>query len=288
MEFKDALQKSLKTDKRTHTDPFLLHSRISDLVGNDYEAKKAAEEFYRLDAKHEISKTILASAPVKYKKRKKHYYKIKPMPIPPDNAYVYFGGDTSVLHLSGECPCLKEEPRIYRSTYDHARTLDFKRTYLSERSWFYKMCHLGNIARLSKYHKPHICRRCGDFSVKKNTGVFYKLAKAIFDKLYIDIHRKTNYTPTSFDMFKAWIARKKEKLMKIFLFNKRKDTMMKPKKTKKFNEQNVLLLLEENGYLYTAMIQRKFGVGYGDAATMIDTLAEKGYVKHEGQRWVKT
>ena len=72
---------------------------MSDLVGNDYEAKKAAEQFYRFDAKYEISKTIIASAPVRYKKRKKHYYKINPMLIPPDNAYVYFGDNTSTLHL---------------------------------------------------------------------------------------------------------------------------------------------------------------------------------------------
>ena len=58
MNFKQALNKSLKADKHTHTDPFLLHSHVSDLVGNDYEAKKAAEEFYRLDAKYEISKAI--------------------------------------------------------------------------------------------------------------------------------------------------------------------------------------------------------------------------------------
>ena len=40
MEFKEALQKSLKLDKRTLTDSFLLHSRVCDLVGNDYEAKR--------------------------------------------------------------------------------------------------------------------------------------------------------------------------------------------------------------------------------------------------------
>lgn len=75
--------------------------------------------------------------------------------------------------------------------------------------------------------------------------------------------------------------------MKLRLFKSRKSTMIKPKKTKKFNEQGVLLLLEENGYISTAMIQHKFGVGYGRAATMIDTLAEKGYVKHNGHCWVK-
>ena len=73
MDFKEAMQHSLKIDKHTHADPFLLHSRVSDLVGNDYEAKKAAEEFYRLDAKYEISKAILATVPQpKRRKRKKH------------------------------------------------------------------------------------------------------------------------------------------------------------------------------------------------------------------------
>ena len=163
MDFKQALSHSLKIDKRTLTDPFLLHSRVSDLVGNDYEAKKAAEEFYRLDAKYEISKTILASAPVKYKKRKKHYYKIKPMPTPPDNAYVYFNEDTSTLHLSGNCPCLKDAPQIRRTTYDHAKMIEFKRKHLYNCSWVYKIRHLGSIARLSKSQKVHICRRCGDF-----------------------------------------------------------------------------------------------------------------------------
>ena len=150
MEFNEALQKSLKADKHTHADPFLLYSRISDLVDNDYEAKKAAEEFYRLDTKYEISKTLLASAPVRYKKRKKHYYNVKPMPIPPDNAYVYFDDSSPTLHISGECPCFKETERVYRATYDHARMLDFKKTYLSERSCFYNARHLGSVARLSR------------------------------------------------------------------------------------------------------------------------------------------
>ena len=75
--------------------------------------------------------------------------------------------------------------------------------------------------------------------------------------------------------------------MKLHLFKSRKSTMKKQKKTKGFNEQSVLLLLEENGYLSTAILQHTFGIGYGDAALMIDTLAEKGYVMHDGHRWVK-
>ena len=152
MEFKEALQKSLKADKHTHSDPFLLHSRMCDLVGNDYEAKKAAEEFYRLDAKYEISKTILGSAPVRYKKRKKHYYKLKPMPIPPDNAYVFFSTDSRTLHLSSECPCLNNKT-VYRTFYDFARYSDHTKT-TKQRHQRYES---------SKAHRPLICRCCGNF-----------------------------------------------------------------------------------------------------------------------------
>ena len=152
MELKEALQKSLKADKHTHADPFLLHSRVSDLVGNDYEAKKAAEEFYRLDAKYEISKTILESAPVRYKKRKKHYYKVKPMPIPPDNAYVFFSLNSRTLHLSSECPCLKNET-VYRSFYDFARYSDY--TKITKQQY--------RRYELSKAYRPPICRCCGNF-----------------------------------------------------------------------------------------------------------------------------
>ena len=59
-------------------------------------------------------------------------------------------------------------------------------------------------------------------------------------------------------------------------------------KKQKFTEETVLQLLESNGYLSTAMLQREFGVGYAQAATMIDSLAEKGYIKHDGKRWLKS
>ena len=135
MKFKDALQKSLKADKHTHANPFLLYSRVSDHVGNDYETKKAAEEFYRFDAKYEISKTILATVPQpKRRKRKKHTYKIKLITPPPDNAYVFYTKDSPTLHISGECPCLKDKT-VFRTTYDHA----------------------------SRYPRQ-ICRRCGHFT----------------------------------------------------------------------------------------------------------------------------
>lgn len=59
-------------------------------------------------------------------------------------------------------------------------------------------------------------------------------------------------------------------------------------KKQKFTEETVLQLLASNGYVSTAMLQREFGVGYARAAEMIDTLAEKGYIKHDGQRWLKS
>ena len=55
----------------------------------------------------------------------------------------------------------------------------------------------------------------------------------------------------------------------------------------KFTEDNVLKLLEENGYISASILQHKFGVGYGKAAMMINSLAEKGYIRYNGQRWVK-
>ena len=208
MEFKEALQKSLKADKHTYSDPFFLHSMVSDLVGNDYEAKKAAEQFYRLDAKHDISKTLLGSVQVRYKKHKKHYYKIKPMPIPPDNAYVYFD-DTLTLHLSGECSCLKNAVQIDRTTYDHARKLDFQAKYQSGRSWFYRMRYHADSVKRSQKHIPRICRRCGDFVPKKANGIFYKLAKFIFNTYSIDIHQESTYSPTRCERFKAYISRRR-------------------------------------------------------------------------------
>ena len=157
MDFKEAMQHSLKTDKHTRTDPFLLHSRVSDLVGNDYEAKKAAEEFYRLDAKYEISKAILATVPKpKRKKRKKHTYKIKPITPPPDNAYVFYTNESPTIHISGECPCLKDKT-VFRTSYDYARYRDYlkhRNIHSLKSRWAY---------RLARSHTPKICRRCGRF-----------------------------------------------------------------------------------------------------------------------------
>ena len=70
----------------------------------------------------------------------------------------------------------------------------------------------------------------------------------------------------------------KGKHMKLFKF----------KRKLKFTEESVLKILEENGYISSSILQHKFGVGYGKAAMMIDSLADKGYIRHDGQRWVKT
>lgn len=65
-------------------------------------------------------------------------------------------------------------------------------------------------------------------------------------------------------------------------FNKRKT------RTPSLTEEAALHLLRSNGYLSASMLQREFGVGYAQAAMMIDSLAEKGYVKYDGQRWLKS
>lgn len=158
MKFKEALKLAQKQDNHTHADLFLLYSRVCDLVGNDYEAKKAAEEFYHLDAKYEISKAILDTVPQpKRRKRKKHTYKIKPIAPPPDNAYVFYTSDAPTFHVSGECPCLQSKT-VFRATYDFARRVD----YLEHLS---KPLPEPRLARhLAKTHTPQICRRCGHFS----------------------------------------------------------------------------------------------------------------------------
>ena len=62
--------------------------------------------------------------------------------------------------------------------------------------------------------------------------------------------------------------------------------LFKFKRKLKFTEESVLKILEENGYISSSILQHKFGVGYGKAAMMMDSLANKGYICHDGQRWV--
>ncbi len=168
MEFRDALQKSLKSDIYAHTDPFFLYSQVSDLVGNDYEAKKAAKEFYRIDAKYGISKAIIASAPkVKRKKRRKLVYRIKRLPDPPDMAYVFYTDKSSVFHISGECPCLNNKG-VYRTTYEYARYSDYLR--LREDAPNHRLSH-----RRVRAYKPKICHRCGNFNPTFARGILDKI-----------------------------------------------------------------------------------------------------------------
>ena len=51
--------------------------------------------------------------------------------------------------------------------------------------------------------------------------------------------------------------------------------LFKFKRKLKFTEESVLKILEENGYISSSILQHKFGVGYGKAAMMIDSLADK-------------
>ena len=157
MEFKDALQKTLQSNKRACSDSFFLYSCLSDFLGDNDEAKRAAEEFYRLDAKHEISRTILASAPkAKRRRRKKLVYKVKQGTAIPGKANVFFEGRSTLLHLSAECPCLNGTV-IYRTNYYFARYRDYIRNQQGTLNvdWSYKAINA---------HKPKICRRCGNFS----------------------------------------------------------------------------------------------------------------------------
>ena len=157
MDFTEALMRSIKSDTKARKDPFLLFSRISDLVGGDFEAKRAADDFYRLDKRYEISKTILQAIPPRYKKRKKRYYKLKPITPPPMNAFVYLSEGSRLIHISKECPGLRDAGRVKRLSYARARLLDI----IDQKSTDGK----------SGIPKPPICRKCGDFTPK--TSIFF-------------------------------------------------------------------------------------------------------------------
>ena len=60
-----------------------------------------------------------------------------------------------------------------------------------------------------------------------------------------------------------------------------------PDENEEFTEENVLKLFTYYGAISASLIQRRFGVSYGMAAKMINDLEVKGYIKYDGQRWVK-
>lgn len=70
MELKEALQKSLKADKHTHSDPFLLHSRVCDLVGSDYEAKRQQKNSTALMRNMKFQKRLSDQLPCVIKNEK--------------------------------------------------------------------------------------------------------------------------------------------------------------------------------------------------------------------------
>lgn len=185
MNFKEALHKVLRTDKHTHDDPFLLYSRVCDLVGNNYEAKKAAEDFYRLDASYEISKAILGAVPkAKRTRRKRMVYKIQPPPLPPEHAYVFSTPNERTLHLSGECPCLKNK-MVYRSFYDFARYMDYV-NHTKQKNQRYQ---------LSKHHRPPICHRCGSFQPTFARSLGDKIRAFLFHRFGIGSAEHRIYSP---------------------------------------------------------------------------------------------
>ena len=138
MDFNEALERALKDDKHTHSDPFLLKSRISDLVGNDYDSKEAMEAYFRLDSRYGITNTTLKCAPPPLKQaKKKQNCRGKPLLPPPDNAFVYVDiNNRSVEHFSKDCPRLQGKVKL--------RTLQKYQNKLS--------------------HGAAVCRVCGGFS----------------------------------------------------------------------------------------------------------------------------
>lgn len=159
MDFNEALANALKKDRHTHKDPFLLSNRISDLVGNDYEAKRAAEAYFRLDSRYHITETAMKCAPAPGRRKKtKHYYRIKSLPPPPDNAFVFMDmSETQVVHMSRECPCLKGK-KVIRSLYR------------------YQSLYSGST---------QICRICGHFAPTYPSKLFELLRLFISEKFGI-------------------------------------------------------------------------------------------------------
>ena len=60
-----------------------------------------------------------------------------------------------------------------------------------------------------------------------------------------------------------------------------------PDEAAEFTEENVLKLFTYYGAISASLIQRRFSVSYGAAAKMINDLEVKGYIKYDGQGWVK-
>ena len=154
MELKEAITKALKSDKHTRTDPFLLHARVCDLIGNDYDAKKAAEELYRLNAKYQISKAVLTAAPRRRKKKAKRYF-LKPVAPPPAHTRVFYTDTSPTLHLSKQCPCLKGW-HVRRTLYRNAQERKCRQLYFPP-----IRLGRGTLRLLSYTSPPPLCRRCG-------------------------------------------------------------------------------------------------------------------------------
>ena len=170
MKLKDAIDEALKNEK-THEDPFLLHSCVSDLVGNDLEAKDEAERFFRQNADNSITRFILSSRARLQKKAARGA--VAPPPHLPPKAFVYYDTCTSLktggnlMHMSLSCPALKGK-KVWQNPYFFARDMD---AYHASVAW---------DAR--EKHKPAFCPVCIDFTPTYPDRLRDKLRIFLFSK----------------------------------------------------------------------------------------------------------
>lgn len=198
MDFKEALDRAVKINGEASNDPFLLYSIICDLIGNDYQAKKAAEEFYRRGEVGNMSGAETSSAPApsspkaakplpQSQKKKKHPKKPQQTVIP-DDAIVFFADSSRTFHLSIECSGLKRASHAYYTCHDHAKVIDLK----SKRSWlpwYYNMFDAKGANERLKKHKIPICKICGGDEPWQKYGTWDRFAKWVFEHFGIDLHR---------------------------------------------------------------------------------------------------
>ena len=99
---------------------------------------------------------------------------------PHDNTYVFFSDDSPTLHISGECPYLKDKI-VFRTIYDYARYRDYlkhRNIHSLKSRWAY---------RLERSHTPQICRRCGQFTPTYPRTLIEKLQAFLYDTFEIGI-----------------------------------------------------------------------------------------------------
>ena len=162
MKLAEALYEALE-DEKTHTDPFLLYSCVSDLVGNDIEEKEAAKKFFQIDTNHGVTETILA-AKTREEKKKASASNLKIRLS--EKAYVYRTTE-HLLHVSLYCPMLKGRGAA-KIPYDLART--------------WSAINAGVDWDKQKDHIPDFCPVCKDFTPTYPRGLWEKLSVSLYMK----------------------------------------------------------------------------------------------------------